>query len=197
LPGHGDRLDQPCGVLSGRNTVSSALDFLRQHAGVDPERIGLMGVSLGGALSIHALAAGQRVKALALLEVPCSLSVTKQLWWREALSAISIPTLNIFRDCSLGGLKRIWSPASRFSCSLEEMFDQLRPDEVISELPSLPLLIVGGGRDPIAPIAHSNRLFRRANEPKTQHIIEPASHVTLIFMAKTVNLVTDWFAEVL
>ena len=195
LPGHGDRVAEPFTVPDGLSAVPAALDFLRQRADVNPDRIGLMGVSLGGALSIRALAAGQRVATLALLEVPCSLHFTDRLWWKEAFRTVSVPSLNIFRDCSPGGLRRTWNPRSNFADTLDEVFAELRPEEYMAQVPSLPLLIVNGGRDPIAPVEHGRRLFARASEPKVHQIVRPASHVSLIFMHKTANLVADWFAN--
>lgn len=194
LPGHGTRRDL-FSLPGGLGSVPAALAYLRSRPDVDAERIGLLGVSLGGMLSIRALAAGERVRAAALLQVPCELHLTRRLWWREALSALSLPTLNVFGRCSPYGLYRTWTPHSDFVPDMETVLNALHPDEHIANVPSLPLLLLYGGRDPIAPVAHGLRLYGRAKHPKTFQTVRAASHVSLIFMRETAEVVGRWFAE--
>lgn len=194
LPGHGarhDRFSLP-GALS---TVPAALTYLRRRPDVNPDRIGLLGVSLGGMLSIRALAGGARVRTAVLLQVPGELNLSKKLWWTEALSAVSLPTLNVFRRCSPRGLYQTWQPLSDFDPSLEAVINALHPEEFAGEMPPLPLLFVYGGRDPIAPVEYGLCLYERAKHPKSFKVIPAASHVSLIFMEKTAGVVRDWFVN--
>ncbi len=197
LPGHGERSAEPFSLPAGLSVVPAALAYLRQRGDVDPNRIGLLGVSMGGALSIRALAAGQRVDALVLLETPCELGDMEAYRCREAIGSLSWPALNAFRDCSLGGLHENWRPQGVFAPDLKTVFNQLRPDEYIADLPAIPVLVVSGGRDSICLPEHSARLFERAKAPKAFEIIRPASHVSLIFMRKPADLAAGWFARYL
>jgi len=194
LPGHGARRDL-FSLPGGLGSVPAALAYLRRCPDVDPERIGLLGVSLGGMLSIRALAAGEHVRAAALLQVPCALRMSRRLWWREALSAISLPSLNVFGRCSPRELYRTWTPHSDFVPDMETVINALHPDEHIGHIPPLPMLLLYGERDPIAPVEHGLRLYERANHPKTFRTIRAASHVSLIFMRETAEVVGAWFAE--
>ncbi len=194
LPGHGvrqDRFSLP-GALS---TVPAALTYLRRRPDVNPDRIGLLGVSLGGMLSIRALAGGARVKSAVLLQVSGELHLSQKLWWTEALSAVSLPTLNVFRRCSPRGLYQTWQPLSDFDPSLEAVINALHPEEFAGEMPPLPLLFIYGGRDPIAPVEYGLRLYERARHPKSFKTIRAASHVSLIFIRETAEVVRDWFVN--
>jgi fermentation-respiration switch protein FrsA (DUF1100 family) len=55
------------------------------------------------------------------------------------------------------------------------MWDQFRSDQRIARVRA-PLLILHGERDPTVPIAHGERLFARANEPKRMLRFPGAGH---------------------
>jgi alpha-beta hydrolase superfamily lysophospholipase len=88
-------------------------------------------------------------------------------------------------------------PRPRFKESVQWAFDDLAPAKAIAEMPALPLLVVSGGRDPIAPPAHGERLYDRAKAPKQRYVVRAGSHLTLIFLAETAALVGEWFASTL
>ncbi|MBN1933825.1 MAG: alpha/beta fold hydrolase [Anaerolineae bacterium] len=192
LPGHGARQDR-FSLPGALGTVPAALAYLRGRPDVNPDRVGLLGVSLGGMLSIRALAGGAQVKTAVLLQVPCELHLSQKLWWTEALSAISLPTLNVFRRSSPRGLYRTWTPLSDFDPSLEAVINALHPEDYIGDALPLPLLFVYGGRDHVAPIEHGLCILEPAKQPKSFRIVRAASHVSLIFMQETAGLVRDWF----
>ncbi len=197
LPGHGDRLASPFTLDKGPGVVGAALNYLRSRPDVDPARLGLMGVSLGGMLSIRTLAGSDPncppVRAVALLQVPCSLCLTRKLWWREASSAVSLPALNMFRACSPSGLYRAWKPQGFFDPDLHTVINAIRPQDRVTDMPAVPTLFVYGGRDPIATLEHGQMLYSRTKPPKAFHIVRSASHVSLIFIRETAALVADWF----
>ena len=197
LPGHGDHP----GVFSlpeALTAVPAALAYLRRRPDIDPERIGLLGVSLGGALAVRTLADGRGEKwhprAMCLLETPCSLFLDRWLYVREALGVASLQLLEVFRDCTVVNLWRRYSARAHLAVPIEWIIDDLAPAHHIAHIPSLPMLIVNGSRDPVAPPAHGRRLFERAACPKTWKVIRGGSHLSLIFMSKTAELVGDWFA---
>jgi alpha-beta hydrolase superfamily lysophospholipase len=203
LPGHGDhplRFSLPEALTA----LSAALAYLTHRPDVDGERIGVMGVSLGGALTIRSLSgcgmgtsSPALPKAICLLETPCSLYLGKWLRLREALGMATLQALDILRDTSVANLLRLYRarPRPRFAESVQWVFDDLAPAKTIAGMPSLPLLIVSGGRDPIAPQEHGERLCERAKEPKECRIVRAGSHFTLIFLAETAELVGKWFAK--
>ncbi len=198
LPGHGEH-PRPFSLPQALTAVPSAMAYLTNRPDINPDRLGVMGVSLGGALTIRALADGHSVGALCLLEIPCSVRVTPSLYVREAIGAATLQAMEVFADCSPFNLLHFFltQKGGLFVQSLEQVFDFLAPARYISSLPSLPLLIVYGGRDAVAPPDHAARLFHSARPPKEKRCIRPASHVSLIFMSETAHVVGEWFEQVL
>jgi alpha-beta hydrolase superfamily lysophospholipase len=201
LPGH-DEHPVAFALPAALTAVPAALAYLGARPDVDPQRVGLLGVSLGGALAIHALADDPRPEvqpaALCLLETPIWLpAIDRRLYAREAWGVAALQTLEMLRDCSLGNLWRLYRthPGSRFAQPLEWVFDDLCPARRIARIPPVPLLLVYGGRDPIAPAAHGRRLFDRARGDKTWKLVRHASHLSLIFMSEAAECVGDWFAK--
>jgi alpha-beta hydrolase superfamily lysophospholipase len=201
LPGH-DEHPTPFSLPEALTAVPAALSYLAQRPDLDRERIGLMGVSLGGALAIRALAeasaSGSGVplpKAVCLLETPCALRPGSWVYVLETLGMTTLQALDVFRDTSSANLLRLYltHPRPKLAEPVEWVFDDLCPARYVAEMPSVPLLIVSGTRDPIARRWHGERLYERAKEPKAWHIVRFASHFSLTFLAETARLVGDWF----
>ena len=113
------------------------------------------------------------------------------------LHMATLQALDVFRDTSPGNLLRLYRthPRARWAEGVEWAFDDLSPARYVAQMPSLPLLIVNGGRDPIARRWHGERLYERAREPKEWRVVRPASHLTLIFLPETAQLVGEWFLK--
>lgn len=201
LPGHGEH-PHPFALPGALDVVPAALSALQQRADLDPAHIGVMGVSLGGALTIRALAgAGLQgaplPRAVCLLETPNALRVGRWLYAREALAMATLQALDVFGDCTVASLLRLYRthPRPRFAQPLEWVFDTLAPATHIATMPALPLLLVYGGRDPIAPTHHGEVLFERAHTPKEWRLVRMGSHLSLIFLVETAERVAGWFEE--
>lgn len=201
LPGHGAHPRQ-FALPDALTVVPAALSYLGSQPQIDANRIGLMGVSLGGALSIRALADApsgsiRLPQALCLLETPCSLWVDWRTYVREALAMATLQGLAVFQESSPANLLRAYLARirARFVEPVSWVFDDLAPSATIGHLPQLPLLIVNGQRDPIAPPDYGKRLFQRARPPRARHVVYGGSHLNLIFIPETVQLVVSWFDQ--
>jgi alpha-beta hydrolase superfamily lysophospholipase len=200
LPGHGEH-PRRFSLPSALTAVPAAISYLAARPEVDAARVGLLGVSLGGALAIRAAAeqrpGGPAVRALCLMETPCTVRLAPSLYLREAAGALSLAALEILRECSALNLARRAhaQQPSVLAQSIERVFDELAPAHYVRRLPGIPLLLVFGGRDGVAPCAHGKRLLARAPEPKTWLCVRAGSHLTLIFLDACAQAVADWFAE--
>jgi alpha-beta hydrolase superfamily lysophospholipase len=200
LPGHGEH-PHAFSLPGARTAVPSALAYLAARPDVDAARVGIMGVSLGGALLIQALAGagpgGPRPAAICLLQTPCTLWLAPRLYVREVLGLAALPALAALDDTSLLNLVRHYQshPRPRLGQPIEWIFDELAPARDIRRLPPVPLLLVYGRRDPIAPPHHGERLYARARGSKEWHLQWGASHLSLIFVDGTAARVGQWFAR--
>jgi alpha-beta hydrolase superfamily lysophospholipase len=200
LPGHGEHPER-FSLPRALSVVPSALAYLSMRPDVDATRIGIMGISLGGALAIRSLSdaelAGLRPAAICLLQTPCTLWLGPRLYLRELLGVAAIPALSALADTSLLNLVRYYQrhPRPRFAQSIEWIFDDLCPPCHVARLPPLPLLFVYGSRDPIAPPRHGRRLHARATGSKDWHLVRGGSHLSLIFVQGTARRVGEWFAD--
>ncbi|GAB4530543.1 MAG: hypothetical protein Kow0063_08780 [Anaerolineae bacterium] len=172
--------------------IPAALAWLRDRT--DTARIGLLGISMGGALSAHAaVVAGP--DALALCETPVSFHFRKAMVWREIWNTLRSPVLDLMREVTVWHIWRIWNTGrGQREIALSALIRRLDVPAQVARL-SCPLHLVYGGRDDIAPPDHGRRLYQAARSPCQLTIVPAASHLTLILLPQTIQTLADWFAQ--
>jgi pimeloyl-ACP methyl ester carboxylesterase len=172
--------------------IPAAVAWLRARP--DVRRVGLLGISMGGALSAHA-AVNAAPDALALCETPISFHFRKAMVRREVWSTLRSPVLDIMSESTAWGIWRIWRAARvDREISLTDLIQRLDVPSQIARV-SCPLHLVYGGRDDIAPPDHGRHLHQAASVPSQLTIVPGASHLTLTLMPQTTNTLADWFAH--
>lgn len=148
------------GSLESRD-ARAAFDYLRKAA--PGERVGIIGVSMGGAAAI-------------LADPPLSADA---FVLEEVYSTIRAALDNRLR-LQLGPLGMLVAPsiAAVMSWNLGIDEAQLRPLDRIAGLHA-PLLLIAGERDRHATLQQSRALFEAANEPKQFWGVAGAAHVDL------------------
>jgi 2,6-dihydroxypseudooxynicotine hydrolase len=129
--------------------ATAAVDYLQDRSGLDRERIGLFGVSLGGYYAARSAAYEKRLRAVVALAGPYRLDLD----WDE----LPPQTRATFQARS-GAKSAEAARAKAAELTLEEAAARIET----------PLLIVGGGRDRIIPAYHQERL---AKEVKTAELV--------------------------
>jgi uncharacterized protein len=156
-PGHGasggtvtwDRLE--------RNVLARAVDYCLAQPGVDPQRVGAFGFSLGAYILIQVAAADSRISAVAVEGAFGTVwEITKWQYGRFGWLS-ELPAL--WADWHFG--MDVWS---------------LQPAAVIGRISPRALLVVAGGADGVTPLAMSERLFEAAGEPKEIYVVPDAGH---------------------
>lgn len=147
--------------------LTSAIDYVVSRPDVDPERIGAMGHSTGGATTVLAAASDPRIRAV----------VTDSGWsnirhWLEPSSRDSFKGVTPVADLALRMLE--------YRADLD--LDQLRPVEVINRISPRPLLIIHGASDPVVPASDAQENYDAAGTGRELWIIPGAGH------GDTVNL---------
>lgn len=155
LRGHGESGGtQVSGGYFERYDALGAFDLLVQE-GVPPERIGLLGVSLGGAIALLAAAMEPRIQAVVADSAFARLTdlivqeVRRRTDLPDALVPLFVP--------GMVGMARL-----RFGIDIQA----LAPEEAVARL-AYPILVIHGTEDDRIPPEHGRRLARASPHPET------------------------------
>ena len=134
--------------------VAEALAHLRAHPRVNPERIGLLGYSKGGVLSLLVAAVDERIKAVVAYYPLADFEE-----WLD-LSRYKFPKSLLYR-----GIRRYFLRELGVS-TWEEALPLLRAASPIRHVEQIraPVLLIHGGKDTTAPLAQVQRLCLRLKE---------------------------------
>ncbi|MBN1218128.1 MAG: alpha/beta fold hydrolase [Anaerolineae bacterium] len=194
-PGHGDYRHRPMRYPDCLSTVPAVVEFLQKQPGVT--RVGLVGISLGGAIIIRSLVENASAKvsldALAILETPVRLRYTRALFYRELWATLyGSPLLSLLQEVSV---KQIWQEwHSGGYCSPHntgELFELLNPLAGIGQINNIPLLLVYSRRDRIAT-PEMARMMQEAAPHATLIQTKKASHVMLTLIPSVNRRVARW-----
>lgn len=146
--------------------AAAAVNFARQR--LPKERVGVIGVSLGGAAALLApepLPVDALVLELVFPDIRVALVNRLRIYLGPATSTILTPVLAPLLRLMMWAVLGVRSSG-------------LRPIERIADI-STPLLIASGTRDRSTTIAEARSLFDRATGPKQFWAVEGAGHVNL------------------
>ncbi|MCX7861145.1 MAG: alpha/beta fold hydrolase [Chloroflexus sp.] len=196
LDGHGES-PRPQSFPHMVDSVADPLNWLRLRY----QRIGALGMSLGGAVLARAVADGAPVDALALWEVPPRLRLNareyRQVQIREALAIIQLRMLHLFRDGAIDHVIRAWQTSGiRATIGTWDLFDALDVPGSLRALaqrqPPLPSLMVYAGRDAIVPPAAATEIAALAAGWTEYHLLPFASHISLPIDLACISLTSAW-----
>ncbi len=136
------------------------------------------------------------VDALVALETPIELKYSRRLRYGEMWHAYRAPVLSLWREVSARQLRQSWFSGGYTSRhkNTAEVIELLNPLENIANLGRMPILLVHGGRDGIAPAA-AGRALQQATPQATLIEVKGASHVTLTLMVEANRQVARWVRE--
>jgi hypothetical protein len=134
----------------------AALDYITTRAGIDRNRLLVLGQSLGGANAIAAVGSRPHggIRAVVIDSAFSS--------YRDIVSdkIADMPLISFFR-----------TPLSHLLIG-----NSFSPDAVIANIAPTPLLIIHGTADPVIPYSHGKLLFELAREPKQFWTVERGEH---------------------
>jgi dipeptidyl aminopeptidase/acylaminoacyl peptidase len=147
------------------NDVQGAVDFVLAQPGVDTDRIGLLGHSMGGATVILAAAQDQRVRAVVA---------------QSAYTGIEDNVEDTLRQ--LTGLPPFpFAPLVIFFGEREAGFDitEVQPIDEIAAISPRAVMIVHGEEDELIPVANAYELYEAAGVPRGIYVIPGGRHYGL------------------
>ena len=149
--------------------TEAALRTLTERPDIDPDRIVVLGQSLGGALAISAVAQSQLRNH------------TKAVIADSAFSSYN----TITRE-KMAGFWLTWPLQWLPWLTIDDTFS---PVNAIAKISPIPLLIIHSEQDRIIPVHHANHLFNAAQDPKELWISSPGGHIeTLTYERNRVKL---------
>jgi dipeptidyl aminopeptidase/acylaminoacyl peptidase len=142
--------------------VLAAVDYLLGRPDLDPQRIGILGGSLGAATALRAAARSPHLRAVVA---------------ESAFTSLEDEVASSFRAVS--GLPAF--PFAPFSVAFAQRQTGLRISEVrpIEDIPSIaprPVFIIHGTDDELIPAEQGLSLYEAAGEPKELWMVEMMGH---------------------
>jgi pimeloyl-ACP methyl ester carboxylesterase len=205
----------------------AALTFLADQPQVDPERLALGGISLGGANAIAAAAVEPRVAAVVTIASPGNgerwLRSLRRYWeWDEFLARLAADRS---RRVSSGEstrvhpleivppdpeaesfFERIYTEFPEMRCELPletaEALIEFRPEDQVARLARRPLLLVHGAADRLVPPDESRHVVERAGASGRLEVLPGIGHFDWVMagshgFGEVMQRVTRFLVEVL
>lgn len=179
----------------------AALTFLGDQPQVDPRRLVLVGVSLGGANAVAAAAMDPRVAAVVTISSPGNgerwLRALRRYWeWDEFVARLAADRSKRVRSGessrvhpleivppdpeSESFFERIYTEFPQMRCELPletaEALIEFRPEEQVDRLAPRPLMLVHGTADRLVPADESRHMFERAGSPRQLELLPGVGH---------------------
>jgi len=125
----------------------------------------VFGFSAGAAIAVYTAAHDNKIHSLILCGCPADFD-----------SIISDTGIEQFLQHTreVGIIKTSGFPPDQ--SKWEEGFKIIRPEKWISQIKSIPKLILHGDNDDVVPVDHAYRLFNKAQEPKDLLIVKKGGH---------------------
>ena len=121
--------------------IRAAIEFVSGQPGVDPGRLGVLGLSIGGSAAIHAAAHDPRIRAVVTVGAFAHPGEAMlEMGFGKALLAPAMPLTFRFME---------WRVGARF--------DDLAPERQIARV-SGRVLLIHGQSDTVVPVSNSHRL---------------------------------------
>jgi 2,6-dihydroxypseudooxynicotine hydrolase len=174
-PGQGENAPRFPIRANWASVIGPLLDGLRGRKDLDLDRVGLMGISMGGIYGPRAAASEKRLRAVIALAGPYDLS---ECW----------PALN---PLTRGGY--VFYTKSRDDAEAFEKSKELTLRGILEKV-TCPLLVIHGGRDRLFPPAQAERIVREA--PKATLLMYPdGNHVCNNIPYKYRPAMSDWMRD--
>ena len=194
----------------------NALTFLAQHPAVDGTRIGLIGSSFGGAVSVYAGGVDARVAAVVSNggwgdgerkfrgqhKSPADWEhFTKMLEDGRAHRAKTGTSLMVPRYDIVPIPPHLRGNLAKDSIEMfpaetaQSMFD-FRADDVVGKIAPRPLLLIHAANDSVTPTNESIEMFKKAKQPAELHLLSDVDHFTFNEEnPRLTNIVREWLGK--
>lgn len=167
--------------------AAAAVDYLQAQPGVDPERIALIGSSLGGYYAARAAAFEPRLKATVIWGA--AIGFDPSLIDDTDSGRAGSRVRQVERFLGVGGLDALLEHGSKF-----------RLGPAVMGNVSAPVLILHGGSDVLAPVTHAQAVYDDIDYPDKTLVVYPAgtpgcAHCQLDSLGVAQRDICDWLDD--
>ncbi len=187
LDGHGDNrrvLDFPSVLENVGATAAWLQERWRWTA--------IVGVSLGGCVAARAVAEGVAVDALAILESPATLAVTRRVVRHEAWTLFRAATWRLHRYAGTLPLIQAWkTEPTRTRIGTADLIRVLDLPASLARI-SCPLWLCYGGSDLVVPMPEVHRIRAAAPGGTPLVLVPRATHLSLPLDPRALRQLVAW-----
>jgi len=203
--------------------LGNALSFFAQHSSVQPDRIGVIGSSFGGAVAVYAGGTNPRIAAVVSnggwghgerkfrgqhSTPEAWAKFTGMLQQGRATLARTGKSLIVAREEIVPIPARVRENLDRQNVQMlatnsvetfpaetaQSMFD-FRAEDVVGKIAPRPLLLIHAANDSVTPTEQSVEMFKRASQPAELHLFSGLDHFLFNENSSRVwNVLRDWLA---
>jgi len=186
--------------IGEQRDVKSALNYLADRPEVSHNQIYVVGHSLGGAVSLHALQNETRVKGFVLWSTPKNHKYNVKKFIRGTRGKLGLYVFLV-----LSRVDRFLNVSRLFKLEvygielrprfIREKLMELNECEAASKLENVPLLIMIGDKDVLVGVDEAKAIHQSANEPKNLMTIADADHIYLRKEEELIDKTLDWIKK--
>ncbi len=195
LDGHGES-PRPQSYPQTVESFADVLGWLRARY----PRVSVVGRSLGGCIATHTAARLARPDALVIIGSPPYLNFSRAQVRREARGLLRPTVLRQLGYGSLYHLVQAWrtTPQQRTNIATDALISTLdlagSLQQIGSQQPPLPLLLIYGQQDALVPPAAVDRVAQAMPPWAQLHRLNRATHLSTMIDPRTLRLVSRWLA---
>lgn len=184
----------------------TVLRTLRATEGIDPGRIGYMGMSLGSVLGVRAALTTPWLKAMVLFATPLRVQVSEWTRLQEAIGTVHPLNAGTLMDASMEHVMSCFFNPVRFAPDVAytlldppfydhaaEIIHSLDPLGHASQLPSIPTRLIQGEWDTIVPPESAYELLEALPGPADLMTYPRKNHFTILFHQPAADAAAEWF----
>jgi len=185
--GESEGLFESMTISEEMGDLTAAINWLYDRMEILRDRIGIVGLSLGGVVALLTAVGDGRIKGVCTWGTPAEFGGLQNTA-RNILGEAKIEELMVKTHFDLPSGDRV---------GRDFLMDALRHDisGSAARISPRPFLIIHGTNDNLVPVSHAEKLFNNAKEPKEKFLVEGADHTfnRWDWQWKVINRTAEWF----
>ena len=207
LPGY-DTHAEALSTEAARRCVRDVLEVVRIQPGIDGDRIGYFGVSLGAALILRVAPEVPWLGSLVLFGTPLRMPAGHLERWRELFGTFHPASAPVLGDAPTGRCAACFLDPVRFadgarlivyhpsfSRRIDALLAELAPLEAAAALPPIPTRFIQGEWDSLVPPETTRRIQAALRGPSEIAWFPRRNHTTLLYDRDAAASALAWFDQ--